>query len=314
MTKHNFRIAFLLLFALFIEGVSAQDETGKNFWTPSSELDQGRLNTVAYASIGAYTTGMLALNQLWYADFEKAPLHSFDDSDSWLGVDKMGHATSAYWFSRYSTDMLRWAGMKDKKSRYIGTAMGWVAINSFEFYDGFSKEWGFSFYDFAANTAGAGAFLGQDALWGEQRITLKASIRHSEYAALNPNSLGDNGLERLLKDYNGHTYWASINLHSFLPDGNKIPHWLNLAIGAGGDGMIVADPHNTIAFGTDFETSFPEIDRFSQLYVSVDVDLWRLSQKYGAFRTLGEVFGFIKIPAPTLEFSNGNVEFHPLFF
>jgi len=187
------RIITLLVFvfALTQSGYSQENiDTEESFWTPSSSLDQGRLNTVVYSSAGAYTVGMLALNQLWYADFEKAPLHSFNDSKSWEGIDKYGHATSTYWFGRYSVDMLRWAGMEKKKSAYIGVAMGWVAVNSFEFYDGFSKRWGFSFYDLAANTAGSLTYLGQDILWGEQRVTLKTSIRHTEFAQLNPNLLG----------------------------------------------------------------------------------------------------------------------------
>jgi hypothetical protein len=33
------------------------------------------------------------------------------------------------------------------------------------------------------------------------------------------------------------TYWLSVNLHSF-SKAQKIPKWLNLAIGYGADGMI----------------------------------------------------------------------------
>ena len=308
-------ILILLLLSIHLSGI-AQNSNEKqiSFWEPAPSLDQGRLNTVVYSSAGAYTIGMLGLNQLWYADFEKAPLHSFDDSNSWLTVDKYGHTTSTYWFGRYSVDMLRWSGMEEKKSRYIGVAMGWVAVNSFEFFDGFSAKWGFSFYDMAANTAGSLIYLGQDIAWNEQRITPKVSVRHTEYAALNPSTLGDNSIERLLKDYNGHTYWLSVNIHSFLADGNGFPDWLNLAFGAGGEGMIVSEPHNTIGLGSANEQTFPNIDRYRQYYLSLDVDLWRLSKKFGPLRTLGEVFGFVKFPAPTLEFSNGNVEFHPLFF
>jgi hypothetical protein len=44
-----------------------------------------------------------------------------------------------------------------------------------------------------------------------------------------PNVLGSS-LGTNAKDYNGQTYWLSVNLHSFI----KAPKWLNLAIGYGG--------------------------------------------------------------------------------
>ena len=45
------------------------------------------------------------------------------------------------------------------------------------------------------------------------------------------------GVERMLKDYNGQTYWLSANLKSFF-QGSNIPAWLNVAVGYGADGMF----------------------------------------------------------------------------
>lgn len=289
--------------------------SGLNFWTPSPTLDQGRLNSVVYSSLGLYTASMFGLNQLWYADFDKAPFHSFDDSKSWQTMDKFGHMTSAYWTGRYGMDMLRWSGMDKKKSRYIGAGMGWIAMNSFEFFDGYSANWGFSFYDFAANTAGSAVLIGQDLAWGEQRITLKVSSKYSDFAQYSPKALGDTFTERLLKDYNGQTYWASINVHSFLADGNKVPNWLNFAVGVGAEGMVGSEDDNIVQGGVPDGLVLPaDLKRFRQYYLSFDIDLHKLSKNFGPLKTLGEVFGFIKIPAPTLEFSDGGVKFHPLFF
>ena len=295
---------------------SSQNPTrGMTFWTPSPTLDQGRLNTVVYSSAGLYTISMLGLNQLWYADFNKAPLHSFNDSRSWQTMDKFGHMTSAYWTGRYGMDMLRWAGVDKKKSRYIGAGMGWIAMNSFEFFDGFSENWGFSFYDLAANTAGSAILIGQDIAWGEQRIALKVSSKYSDYAQYSPKALGSSFAERLLKDYNGQTYWASINVHSFLAKGNKVPNWLNLAVGVGAEGMVGSEEDNVVVGGVPEGLVLPtDIKRFRQYYLSLDIDLHKIPTNFGPLKTLGEVFGFIKIPAPTLEFSEGGVQFHPLFF
>lgn len=318
-------ISFLLVFVT-LQSFNAQSDKKPtnqsqnttpelNFWTPSTSLDRGRLNTVVYSSSGLYTISMLGLNQLWYSDFDKAPLHAFDDSRSWQTMDKFGHMTSSYWSGRYGMDMLRWSGVDKKKSRYYGAAMGWIAMNSFEFFDGFSAKWGFSFYDMASNTIGSAVLIGQDLAWGEQRVALKISSKYSDFAQYSPKTLGDNLVERLLKDYNGQTYWASINVHSFLADGNKVPNWLNLAVGVGAEGMVGADADNFIHGGLPEGLTLPEdLKRYRQYYMSIDIDLHKLPKKFGPLKTLAEVFGFIKIPAPTLEFSEGEVKFHPLFF
>jgi hypothetical protein len=82
--------------------------------------------------------------------------------------------------------------------------------------------------DIIANASGTALFVSQ-LLWKEQRITPKFSF-HTTHAQYRPNVLGSSLAEQMLKDYNGQTYWLSVNLHSFYK-GSKIPKWLNLAIG-----------------------------------------------------------------------------------
>jgi hypothetical protein len=52
--------------------------------------------------------------------------------------------------------------------------------------------------------------------WKEQRITIQ-NFHSTKRAALRPDVLGSSLPEKNSKDYNGQTYWLSINLHSFLP-------------------------------------------------------------------------------------------------
>ena len=315
MKRTSLFLSFIFCLTLVFGQETEQNVTSINFWTPSPELNKKRMNTVVVGTTSAYAVTMLGLNRLWYADFKQTSFHTFNDSKSWLGVDKYGHATGSYWASRYSMDMLRWAGMEEEKSRWIGAGMGWLALNSIEFYDGFSEEWGFSFYDMMANTAGVGLLVGQDALWGEQRITPKWSSSYSDYAQYNPKVLGNSFFERLLKDYNGQTYWASINIHSFLAEGNKFPAWLNFAVGVGGDGMLTSDANGSVNFPPEGVTIPEDMTRYRQYYLSFDVDLHKIPTNFGPLKTLAEVFGFIKIPAPTLEFNQGgDAKFHALFF
>jgi hypothetical protein len=62
-------------------------------------------------------------------------------------------------------------------------------------------------------------------------ITVEGAADHTkiffipQYAQYRPNVLGSSLAEQILKDYNGQTYWLSVNLHSFYK-GSKIPNGL----------------------------------------------------------------------------------------
>jgi hypothetical protein len=76
--------------------------------------------------------------------------------------------------------------------------------------------------DIIANASGTALFVSQELLWKEQRIT--PNFFHTRHAQYRPNVLGALA-EQILKDYNGQTYWLSVNLHSFYK-GSKIPNGL----------------------------------------------------------------------------------------
>ena len=188
---------------------------------------------------------------------------------------------------------------------YFLTAGRNRVLTSVEIYDGFSSDWGFSWGDVVVNTLGAGIFMGQQFIWDEQRVLLKYSYHKSDYAAVNPNLLGENLLQNTIKDYNGQTYWASANIASFLGGNNQFPKWLNIAVGYGADGMIGA-----------FENpSFYLAQRERQYYLSLDIDLTRIKTKSKLANTVLGAFGFIKFPMPTVEFNQkSGVKFYPIYF
>jgi hypothetical protein len=55
-------------------------------------------------------------------------------------------------------------------------------------------------------------FVSQEITWWKERITPKFSFHTTQYAQYRPNVLGSSLAET--KDYNGQTYWLSVNLHS----------------------------------------------------------------------------------------------------
>jgi hypothetical protein len=179
-------------------------------------------------------------------------------------------------------------------------------MTGIELLDGRSAAWGFSWGDMIANTSGVFMYSAQDFFWREQRITLKFSYTPSSFAMLNEDVLGRNFQQRILKDYNAQTYWASFNIHRFLASGADFPRWLNVAIGYGATKMTSAN------FVVDDVNNF---QREREFYFSFDADLERVRWKKKWMRQTAKVLSFIKIPGPTFEIrDNGKMKLHGLFF
>lgn len=261
---------------------------------------------------GGIATGMagtiLLLDKVWYADHQRAPLHNFDDGAEWLQMDKAGHAFSAYTLGAWGHRLLDRCEPGSKKALWYGSATGLAFLTAVEMLDGTSEAWGFSWWDMAANISGFGLYTGQELAWGEQRLRLKLSARHTDYAAMRPTLLGESAVERYLKDYNGQTIWLSVNMHSFMPR-SKLPKWLNLALGYGAEGMISAfPPEGPEAIGTQFL-------RQRRFFLAPDIDLTRIPTKSKVLRTALFVLNSIKLPTPALEMNgSGGIQGHWLYF
>jgi uncharacterized protein YfiM (DUF2279 family) len=305
--KWLINIFCLIHFAAWAQTTAQMDSTKRRTWAP------GKLLTGAVILAG-YGGSFVWLNEAWYKNYPRSPFHTFNDGAEWLQVDKVGHAWTAYNTSRITTAMWRWAGMDHQKSVVVGTGISLAYMLSIEYLDGRSAQWGWSWPDAAADFLGAGLFAGQEFGWREQRVLLKFSSRPVTY---HPNSLeqranqlfGTSLPERILKDYNAQKYWLSFNLRSLF--GIKGPKWLNLAIGYGAEGMfggyenIARDKTGMIIFDRR------DIKRYRQWYLAPDIDLSRIKTKSRFLHTVLSTFN-IKVPAPTLEFSNGKVRFKPL--
>ena len=173
------------------------------------------------------------------------------------------------------------------------------------------SQWGFSAGDFGANTLGCALFIGQQLAWDEQRFVLKYSFHTTQYPQYRRDLLGSGFAQQLVKDYNGQTYWLSGNISAFLPSTTNFPHWINVALGYGAEGMTGASVNST----TYFQDQVRVFNRYRQFYLSLDVDVTRIPTRSKAFRTLLTVFSFIKFPFPALEYNtHGKILFHPFYF
>ncbi len=275
------------------------------FFKPSDSLNTQRRNAVIISEAALGTVSLLALDQLWYSDFQRSSFQTTNDNSEWLQMDKLGHVFSAYQMGRVGANALKWSGVSQKDQLIYGATLGFTFLTAVEVLDGFSEEWGFSWGDMASNALGTGLYIGQELLWQEQRFTLKFSFNSSPYATQNPDKLGDGLLEEVLKDYNGQTYWLSGNFNSFFKN-DFLPDWFNIAFGYGADGMIT---------GRNNAIEFPNQNRTRQYYLSFDIDFTRIKTKSHVLRTLFDVINVIKVPSPTFEInSEGRAKFHYIYF
>ncbi len=262
-----------------------------------------RVRALAGGSALGYGVIYTGLTTAWYTG-ERVPLHWFNDLPEWRQLDKAGHFWGSFQESRGAVDMLRWAGLSEKKALWYGSFVGFAIQSPLELLDGRDPEYGASATDLAANFLGSSALLAQQLAWHEVRIMPKWSFHLTPYAALRPNVLGSNVPERWLKDYNGQTYWLCTDVGAFLKPGNRWPRWLQPAVGYGAEEIVYNDARNN-ALG---------LRPYRQLYLSLDVDLRRIPTRSAVLKRVFYALSIFHLPAPALEFSGRNgFRFHGLY-
>jgi hypothetical protein len=306
------------IFCLFLNlSLFAQDSTNQADKSASqSRPGNKRTWLIAGANVIGYGSSLIILNNTWYKNYKHTSFHVFNDSKEWLQVDKLGHAWTAYNTSRVSAAMWRWAGFSEKKSALIGGLSGAAYLTAIEFLDAHSAKWGWSWSDIAANFTGSGLFVAQEFAWQEQRIQYKFSFHHKNYydpvlKARARDLFGSSWYERMLKDYNGQSYWFSANLKSFFKNSN-LPAWLNISFGYGAEGMLGGfenswtDKNGNVVIRSD-------VKRRRQFYFTPDIDFTKIPTRKKWLKTAFSFLNAFKFPAPALEISN-KIRFRPLAF
>lgn len=310
----------LLFLFLFLQSITSLSQTKNKFFSTPDTLNQKRFILVSSGQAAIWISGMIGLNQEWYAQYPKSGFHFYNDMREWQQVDKVGHGWSAYFGSQLSTALFQWSGVKPKRAALYGTGVGIGFVTLIEILDAYSAEWGFSVGDISANISGSLLFGSQQWLWGEQRIQYKFSSHISNY----PNSseqrranhlFGKSLPEKILKDYNHQTYWLSVNLSSFFKK-TKFPKWLNVAVGYGASGMLGGYENKGLDKTTLEPFNFSDVKRIRQFYFSPDIDLSRI-EWHGKKISWLKPFHFLKLkfPMPAIEWNTGGqLLFHPIYF
>jgi hypothetical protein len=299
------------------------------FWEPSPVLNKPRVITVSAGLGASYGIANIWFSKAWYANFEKEKFHTFNDAGEWLQLDKVGHATSAYYINRLSWDMYQWAGLSDNAALWTSVGVAQAYQLAIEIQDAFSAKWGFSWSDIGANLGGSLLYVGQQYLWKEQRFVLKESAwpaKHPDFLSNRTDELfGTSFGEQILKDYNATTFWLTASIGSFIKGGeSKFPNWIGVSFGYGGEGMYGGFENRWCNVDGlevrdcpdgDINTSALDIPRTRQFYLSLDIDFTKFEVKSHALKAFLEVINIIKIPFPALEVNTrGQVNWHWLMF
>lgn len=300
------RFLFSILLILIMLSASAQDTLRDNARV------RRNVKIVLGSEAALYAASMTGLYFAWYADYPQSSFHFYNDNAEWLQMDKVGHGVTSYLVGTGGYELLRAAGLDEKRSIWLGGTLGLAFLTTVEVFDGFSSGWGFSWGDMAANTLGSAMFIGQQFLWHEQRIVFKYSFHTTEFPEYRPDLLGSNLLQQTLKDYNGQTYWASFNIKSlFLKQDSKFPAWLNFAIGYGATGMTGGFTNPSSYNGKPI----PHYDRKRQFFFSFDIDFTRIPTNNKFLKYTFKVLNIFKLPFPAIEInSNGEWIGHLMYF
>jgi uncharacterized protein YfiM (DUF2279 family) len=284
-----------LALCFFLNSFSLSAQSDSTHWK------RKKLNTLMIASGAAYTAGLVILNHVWYRHTERQSFRFFNDNAEWKQVDKAGHFFASFYLSDVTARMLKSGSVNDLKANVAGALTGFLLTLPIEVLDGFSDGYGASMGDVVANAVGPAFFVGQQLLWQEVRVHPKFSFHRTNYAPLRPALLGDNPLSEIVKDYNGQTYWLSVDVDKFTP----FPGWLNISFGYGMEDMIYArDAQNTVHGFTPRR----------QYYLGVDLDLSGIRTRSRLLKALLYVVNTVRLPAPAIEFSRAGTKFQPFYF
>jgi len=271
-----------------------------------SQLSKRKVIVGSAIGIG-WASSMASLYNVWYRKMDQGPFHAFNDGSLWLQMDKAGHTYTSYQISSLTNGPLEWAGFNNKQCAITAGCIGMGYQSLLEVFDGFSSKWGFSWYDVTSNLLGSGLFTAQELIWKEQRILPKFSYHTTPFAQVRPEVLGSTFEQRLLKDYNGQTYWISFSPFQSI-NNNSIPKWVCLSFGY--------SVHEKIKGDTETFTDQKGITYTAQRewLLSLDIDFSKIPVKRPCLKKILKQLNYLKVPFPAVLLRNGVLHGVPIYF
>jgi hypothetical protein len=121
---------------------------------------------------------------------------------------------------------------------------------------------------------------------------MKFSFSTTSYSDLRPNTLGENLPTKIIKDYNGQTYWFSSSPALWVTKEDsktKFPKWVALSVGYGANNML---------YGSEDQNNENGYQSSRTFYLSLDINWSQIKTKRKGLKLLFGAFDGIKIPFP----------------
>lgn len=270
---------------------------------------------VTWSVLGGGSAGIqVALYKTWFSGYPRSSFHWINDGKNWLQMDKVGHAWTAHFITSSSAQLFQLSGYNKRKSALFGAGIAVFFQTTVEVFDGYSEEWGASKGDIAANMAGTILAGWQCYKWGRPLVPFRVTFHRSGYAEIRPGMLGSTLSERLLKDYNGQTYWLDFNPERLGIRPKWWPKWLGINTGYGAEGMLGGDDNIFIDQNGQLQ-DYRFIKRYRQYYVGPSISFGYLRNHRSQWlRTLAFITDRIRLPLPVMELSSGNKKKFELFY
>lgn len=255
----------------------------------NSEIHGGRLAIVGGTLLSSMAAIHVYQQNGWWKD-NRTAFHFQEDLVYGLGVDKVGHFYGSYLLQFAISRSLEWANVSEVSALWFGSGGALLFETYVEVEDGFST-WGFDRVDFACDVAGAAWPVLRYYVRSLQNVDVKSSYHPSPLLG-SAGGIGFKGQQHLvIDDYEGQTFWLSVNVNNLLSDPLKEywPDFLCLAVGYGARDIAEANPYRIYL-------------------VALDLDMTKLiPQNSGFLRTLTEALNFIHMPMPAVQISPNTI-------
>ncbi|MDZ7614584.1 MAG: hypothetical protein U5K51_13460 [Flavobacteriaceae bacterium] len=125
-------ISILIFITVWFSFCPVYTQNPDSFLYPSDTLNKQRRNAVFITEGAGLGLTLVALNELWYADYPRSGFHFHNDNEAWLQMDKVGHMYSTYFIGKMGMDALAWAGESKKNQLLYGASLGFAFLTAVE--------------------------------------------------------------------------------------------------------------------------------------------------------------------------------------
>ncbi len=262
-------------------------KTLRNSFNSASKINYYRLGIVSGTSLAFLGGFYLRMKTAWWKDDSRKFHFSYDDKYV-KNVDKVGHLYGAVLFTEGFGLGLRWSGLDEESSLLYGGILSTIVYTGIEIKDGFAPYWGFDPGDMAADLIGA--FYPY--LQTQVSFLKDFNLKWSYWPSTSPYFSHIDGVNQndqfFTDDYEGQTFWLSVNVRNYLPDSFRSiwPDFLNIA---GGLSVKNIDGHGNGDY---------------IVIISPDISLRKLFKSESEFlNSLLGYFDYLHFPLPAIQVS-----------